>query len=112
MKRMLCLGYLLLLSATFAAGDSIALRSGRHLQGRYLGGTATTVGFMTGSAIEYFSTADVIAVLFDGAAEPGTGTEQPRPMKHRQPEGRSRTTPIRRTRMAGGKETPAVAPLL
>src|SRR5215470_8239613 len=47
---------LVLVCSGLAASDSLELRNGRHLQGRYMGGTATVIGFMTGPAIEYFAT--------------------------------------------------------
>ena len=56
---------LLSLGSALAVGDSIQLRNGRHLQGKYIGGTTTMVGFMTSGAVEYFATADVLALMFD-----------------------------------------------
>lgn len=47
--------------------DSLQLRDGRHLHGRYLGGTSTAVGFMTDRSIEYFPTSSVLALIFDTA---------------------------------------------
>jgi hypothetical protein len=73
--------------------DSIQLRDGRHLQGKYLGGTTTAVEFMTDTAIEYFPISNVLVLVFDNAegaykptnADPGAArnprlSEQP---KHR-----------------------------
>jgi hypothetical protein len=54
-------------ASTIATADSIQLRNGRHLQGKYIGGTATLVGFMSAGAVEYFSTADVLALMFDNS---------------------------------------------
>lgn len=71
---------LLLACTGFALSDSIELRSGRHVQGKYIGGTATVVGFMTGNTIQYFATADVLAVIFDNIETPMSGA-LPSPMK-------------------------------
>jgi hypothetical protein len=60
----------LALASTIAAADSIQLRNGRHLQGKYIGGTATLVGFMSSGAVEYFSTSDVLALMFDSSESP------------------------------------------
>jgi hypothetical protein len=60
----------LALAATIAAADSIQLRNGRHLQGKYIGGSSTLVGFMSAGAVEYFSTSDVLALMFDNSDSP------------------------------------------
>jgi len=52
---------------TLARADSIELRDGRHLQGKYLGGTTTAIGFMTDRAIEYFPISNVLVLVFDSA---------------------------------------------
>lgn len=77
----------LLVCLSLAAADSIELRNGRHIQGKYVGGTSTVIGFMTGATVEYFATVDVLALIFDrnpdsplGGMQPETGV-QPAPMK-------------------------------
>jgi len=57
---------LLLTSCAFS--DSMELRDGRRLHGKYLGGTATAVGFMTDRAVEYFPTSSVLVLVFDPSA--------------------------------------------
>ena len=52
---------------TMAHADSIQLRDGRHLQGKYLGGTTTTIGFMSDRAIDYFPISNVLVLVFDNA---------------------------------------------
>ena len=54
-----------ILLASSARADSIELRDGRHLHGKYLGGTATAVGFMTDHAVEYFATSSVLVLVFE-----------------------------------------------
>ena len=78
---MICLG--------FASADSLQLRNGRRLQGKYIGGTSTAVGFMSGASVEYFSTADVSVLIFENAADSSLGgTQQPSPMaKHSSAKG-------------------------
>src|SRR5258706_5264053 len=86
----------IVLAALFCAmarADSIQLRDGRHLQGKYLGGTTTAVEFMTDTAIEYFPVSDVLVLVFDSATtvykptqvDPGAA-RLPRPSK--QPKNR------------------------
>lgn len=62
-----CVFLFLALASTIGAADSIQLRDGRHLQGKYIGGTSTLVGFMSSGAVEYFSTSDVLALMFDNS---------------------------------------------
>jgi hypothetical protein len=81
------------LLCAIAGADSIQLRDGRHLQGKYLGGTTSAVEFMTDTAIEYFPVSDVLVLVFDNAStvykptegDPGV-TRLPRPSK--QPKSR------------------------
>jgi len=69
----------LAICAGLAGADSIQLRNGRHLQGKYIGGTTTSVGFMTAGAVEYFATSDVLVLIFDNNDSP-LGGLQPNPM--------------------------------
>jgi len=64
---------------SLAVADSIELRNGRHLQGHFIGGTSTTIGFMSGTTVEYFATSDVLALMFDNSDASGGGALQ-RPM--------------------------------
>src|SRR5258708_27253644 len=73
--------------ASLARADSIQLRNGRHLQGKYIGGTSTAIGFMTAGAVEYFATSDVLVLIFDNNDSPLSGL-QPNPMR-----GKSLTQP-------------------
>src|SRR5882672_10955919 len=70
----------LAICAGLARADSIQLRNGRHLQGKYIGGTTSAIGFMTAGSVEYFATSDVLALIFDNGNEPLSGL-QPNPMK-------------------------------
>lgn len=73
------ISFLVALSCGFAASDSIQLRSGRHVEGKFIGGTATMVGFMSDGAVEYFPTSDVLVLVFDSHESP-TGALGPSPM--------------------------------
>jgi hypothetical protein len=67
--------------ASMAVADSIELRNGHRLQGKYIGGTTNVVGFMTGGTIQYFSTSDVLALIFDPSSNIPLGGLQPESMK-------------------------------
>jgi hypothetical protein len=68
-----------------ASADSIHLRDGRHLQGKYIGGTTTAIGFMTGGTVEYFATSDVLVLIFDNTNDAPLSGLQPNPMKGQSP---------------------------
>jgi hypothetical protein len=71
----------LALCAGLASADSLQLRNGRRLQGKYIGGTSTAIGFMSGASVEYFPTSDVLVLMFDNATESSwEGTQRPSPM--------------------------------
>jgi len=57
-------------SSSLASADSLQLRDGRHLHGKYVGGSSTMIGFITSGSVEYFQTSDVLALMFDNDAEP------------------------------------------
>ena len=57
---------LLALSAT-AAADTLELRTGELLRGRYLGGTQSTVRFEVGGATRTIAVADLLAITFETA---------------------------------------------
>jgi hypothetical protein len=87
----------LAICASLAGADSLQLRNGRHLQGKYIGGTSTAIGFMSGPSVEYFATADVLAIMFDNSNDsPLGGAQQPSPMKADPPAHKSE---VRRTRV-------------
>jgi hypothetical protein len=75
LRFMLKLVLLLAICSSLAAADSIQLRNGRHLQGKYLGGSTTLIAFMTSGAVEYFPTSDVLALLFDNTEPPFNGIQ-------------------------------------
>jgi hypothetical protein len=68
--------FALAIFCNLASADSIQLRNGRHLQGKYIGGSTTTIGFMTAHSVEYFQTADVLALVFDNSPESSSSGPQ------------------------------------
>jgi len=49
-----------------AAADTLELKSGKVVQGRYLGGTAAILRFEVNGEVQTFSTNDVVALTFTG----------------------------------------------
>ena len=69
------------LYAGLASADTLQLRSGRRLEGKYISGTATAIGFISGNSVEYFATTDVLVIMFDSAADSSLdGNQRPAPM--------------------------------
>ena len=76
-KVLLAATAVILLSAT-AWADTLELKDGRLLQGKYLGGTQDTLRFQVQGNIEVYRVADVLALTF-GEASVGTSTPASQP---------------------------------
>jgi hypothetical protein len=87
-----------------ARADSIQLRNGRHLQGKYIGGTSTSIGFLAGTNVEYFSTSDVLVLVFDSGNDSTMRDLQPNPMKGKSVSPRSGARLVRAS-TANGQRT-------
>jgi hypothetical protein len=77
-----------LLFVAIAAADTLELRDGRVLQGRYLGGTQAVLRFEAHGNIETFSVNDVVALTFthgSGAAAAPAYAPAPAPVAQAQP---------------------------
>lgn len=73
-------------SSCLASADSLHLRNGRHLQGKYVGGSTSMIGFMTSGSVEYFQTSDVLALMFDSNVESPVNGLQPNHMNGASPQ--------------------------
>lgn len=62
-----------LLLATVSWADTIELKDGRVLQGKYMGGTQQSVRFLINGEVQVFSLNDVLAITF--GAEAGTRSQ-------------------------------------
>jgi hypothetical protein len=65
-NRFLVAAILGLFAVGAAAADTLELKSGRVVQGRYLGGTAAVLRFEVNGEVQTFSTNDVVALTFTG----------------------------------------------
>lgn len=93
--------------SSLASADSLQLRNGRHLQGKYVGGSTTMIGFMTSGSVEYFQTSDVLALVFDNA-EPVLNGLQPKGLQPNRINGDSsqpRTAVLQRARCYCARRT-------
>jgi hypothetical protein len=62
-----------------AAADTLELRDGRVLKGRYLGGTQAVLRFEINSEVQTFSTTDIVALTFTGNSGPSAPSAAPGP---------------------------------
>jgi hypothetical protein len=81
-------GHTLLLAATMflglllgsASADSIALRDGRQVRGKFAGGTQGVIAFSVAGATQYYDVHDILVMTFEDEAEtPGPDGQQHTP---------------------------------
>ncbi len=65
-NRFLTAAVLALLFAGMAAADTLELKDGRVLRGKYLGGTQAVLRFEVNGEVQTFSTIDIVALTFTG----------------------------------------------
>lgn len=59
---------LLCLVSSVASADSLELRNGSLINGKYMGGTARVISFQVGSSIQNYDLADIASLKFDSEA--------------------------------------------
>ena len=62
-----------------AAADTLELRDGRVLKGRYLGGTQAVMRFEINGEVQTFNTTDIVALTFTGYSGSSTPAGSPAP---------------------------------
>jgi hypothetical protein len=64
----------LALAASIACADTLELKNGSVIKGRFLGGTASEISFQVGSTVQEYNVADIVSLKFDseGAAPAAT----------------------------------------
>lgn len=60
-----------------AAADTLELKDGRVLQGKYLGGTQAVLRFEINGEVQTFSTANIVAVTFTGGSSAAAAAPAP-----------------------------------
>jgi hypothetical protein len=78
-KRFLAAIAVVLFFVSVAAADTLELKSGKVVQGRYLGGTAAILRFEVNGEIQTFSTNDIVALTFTGRGGGATPMAAPAP---------------------------------
>jgi hypothetical protein len=79
MRLKLKFGFLtaLILAASMAWADTLELKNGSLIKGKFLGGTETEISFQVGSTVQKYSVADIVSLKFD--SEGGASAPAPRP---------------------------------
>ena len=62
------------LGASLAWADSLELKNGSLIKGKFMGGTESEISFQVGSSVQKYNVADVVSVKFDSE---GTASDQP-----------------------------------
>ena len=86
--RLLPIGIVLLL-ATAGFADTITMKSGRVINGTYLGGTARTIKVEIGDRIETFDISDVARIEFSGSSAPTAYDDRRPTLRRADPSGGS-----------------------
>lgn len=70
-RGLILIGALTLLGMFFrpAAADSIVLRDGQHVQGKFAGGTQGVIAFSTAGGTQYYNVADVLVMTFESDSD-------------------------------------------
>jgi hypothetical protein len=82
-NKILATAFAVSLFASAAMADTLELKNGSLIKGKYMGGDESTVTFQVGSTVQKYSVADIQALTFDGAtraaAVPMPPKSAPRP---------------------------------
>src|ERR1700744_2951769 len=62
------------LGTSFAWADSLELKNGSLIKGKFMGGTAREISFQVGSSVQKYNVADIVSLKFDSD---GAASDQP-----------------------------------
>jgi hypothetical protein len=64
------------LGASLAWADTLELKNGSLIKGKFMGGTESEISFQVGSSVQKFNVADIVSLKFDSE---GAASDQPNP---------------------------------
>jgi hypothetical protein len=64
------------LGASLACADSLELKNGSLIKGRFMGGTESEISFQVGSSVQKYNLADIVSLKFDSEL---VASDQPKP---------------------------------
>jgi outer membrane lipoprotein SlyB len=68
---------MLTLAASVAWADTLELKNGSLIKGKFLGGTETEISFQVGSTVQKYNVSDVLSLKFDSEGAPSAPAPQP-----------------------------------
>src|SRR5277367_3615602 len=79
MRLKLKCGFLtaLTLAASMAWADTLELKNGSLIKGKFLGGTETEISFQVGSTAQKYNVADIVSLKFDSEGAASAPAPQP-----------------------------------
>jgi hypothetical protein len=98
---------LLALAASMAWADTLELKNGSLIKGKFLGGTETEISFQVGSTVQKYNVADVVSLKFDSEGAASVPAPQPQSSLPDSPEAQApvETKPASVTIPAGSRIT-------
>ncbi len=67
----------ILLAASIARADSLELKNGSLINGRFMGGSENEIAFQVGSSVQKFSRSDIVSIKFDSDAAVSDASHEP-----------------------------------
>jgi len=71
---------------TLAAGDSLELKNGSLIKGKFVGGTENEISFQVGSSAQKYDVADIVSLKFDSQNQTSAPPASPKPLVPRDAE--------------------------
>lgn len=68
---------MLALATSMAWADTLELKNGSRINGKFLGGTETEINFQVGSTVQKYNIDDIVSLKFDSDGVPDTPAQQP-----------------------------------
>src|SRR4051812_16367847 len=68
MRKLGTVSLMLCFFAFTAWADSLELKNGSLIKGKYMGGDQTSVSFQVGSSVQKYNTTDILSLTFDSSA--------------------------------------------
>jgi len=72
-----------------ARADTLELKNGSLIKGKFLGGTDTEISFQVGSTVQKYIVADIVALKFDSEGAATAPAQQPQPQTQAPPQTQS-----------------------
>lgn len=79
------------LAVLIARADSLELKNGSLINGRFMGGTESEISFQVGSSVQKFNRADIVSIKFEPDAEVPDSPRSPESTPRNQSEHREHT---------------------